>query len=174
MSNSDTKGNGGGSGGKNTYAPAINLNDGTISNLHLTTTDRYGKYSMYYTVGVNNPSWKALHNIIKSLCKASNDGVIPTLKPWKENTEDGLIHIKVGSKKLPPISNQSGKKVDVSVLNEHSAARISVKPMFYNHTEKVFYRNPDGSQGMNEVDQKGITFYLNGIMLGYDEEEDEF
>lgn len=157
----------------NTYGPSTILNGGTISTLFISTPDRYDRYSLYYTMGVNNKTWVALRNIIQNILDTSNSGEMPQHFPWKLDEKDGLVHLKVSSAKQPPVLDSDKRRVKANNLSENMGVRINVKPSFYCHREKVLYRLPNGQQGENIVEKKGISVYLNGVLLNKGE-EDEF
>jgi len=157
----------------NIYGPSVILSGGTISTLFITTPDKYDRYSLYYTVGANNKSWAALQGIIQRLLDQNNKGVKPFHIPWKVNDTDGLVHIKANSRKQPPVLDADKARVKPTILSENMGVSVNLRPMFFSKTEEVSFRMPNGTMGSNKVTKKGISLYLNGVMMGAGE-EDEF
>lgn len=151
--------------------PAIILNSGSISDHALANPDTYGRYSLKYTVGMNNESFLELKRICTNILTQA--GVDPdSIKlPWRLNEKTKMVGIWCNTSNKPQIIDSDNRRVTARSITAGTFAKVNVKPTVYRREEVAEYLNPVTFEPVrDETTITGLTVMLNGIKL-YKEEE---
>lgn len=151
--------------------PAVILNSGSISDHALTNPNNYGKYSLVYTVGMNNESFLELKRVCTDMLK--QEGIEPEeIKlPWRLDEKTKMIGVRASSKNKPPIVDTDNRLVNSRSMTAGMFCKINVRPGVYRRNEVSEYLNPvTYEQVKEETVITGVMLMLNGLKL-YGEEE---
>lgn len=152
------------------------LNSGSVDNTYLSDTSKYGKYCVWYVVGKNNLSYKKLIDACERLAIKNNRAVAGVRMPWKLDEKTDMVTIKTSSLKRPAVMDAEKRVIPSNSVKDGDFTKVNVTPFYYEREESGSYVMPDGTRQVHVNVQKGITLFLNGVLLlsGQGTEEDLF
>lgn len=152
--------------------PSLILNSGSVDNVSLSSPDKFGNYSLTYSVGIYNKTFVELKRICDELAKGNDYNMDASnfRKPWTVDTSTNMVKIRVNNKRAPAILNQDKKQIDVKLVRDGSFAKINITPFLYVMTERSSYVDPSGKRVVFTQPNHGIKLYFNGLMLTQTEE----
>ena len=143
--------------------PSIIINSGSVSRVHIREPDRFKKFSLIYTVGVGNATFQVLKDICERLAIKNNREIKGVKFPWKE--DDGMVEIRCASKKRPAVMDHEKRTIPSDEIRDGNFCKLNLTPFYYTMDDSSWVILPDGSRRMNKNKKKGITLFLNGVML---------
>lgn len=158
------------SGDKYVTGPSIILSNGSMTDLTITTPDKFGKFSVVYVVGKYNKSWEELYKATATLAGANGIDLEAVRLPWRNDDKNSLVFIKASTKGKVPVMDHEKNVANPKSIKPNQGAKINVRPAVYVKTTQVQYRRVNGTLGFNDVVVSGITLLLNGILLINEEE----
>jgi len=144
--------------------PAMILNSGSVSDTNLTNTDKYGRYTLKYTVGMGNSSFLALNDVINSLMERNTENPGMVKIPWTVDEDTNMVTVKVTSRKKPPVMDVDKRVISSSELRDGDFCKINVTPYYYEHAENINIPLPNGDRHDMVCMKLGVALFLNGVM----------
>jgi hypothetical protein len=152
--------------------PSVILNSGSLNQSTLGKTDKYGKYSTAYVMGVGNRSFRELKRIVDQLIEDNN--IKTDRRPWRVDDKTNMVSVFASSNKIVPVLSHDEKKVDVSEARDGDFCKLNVTPSAYIMEETATFRMPDGSLAQQQNQKTGVKLFLNGIKLLEPNDEELF
>ena len=156
--------------------PSIILNSGSVANINLSNTNKYGKYDLRYVVGIGNLSYTALTDTCERLAIKNNRKIAGVKMPWHLDEQTKMVTIRASGKQRPPVMDTDKRVIPANSIKDGDFAKINVTPCYYEMKDTGSYILPDGTRQVHTEVNKGITLFLNGVLLlsGQGTEEELF